>query len=111
MKKFAVIIALITMFSVALAQERSVEVIQPTHQWTFTGLPMYGELVTPNDAEDLPNPGYVRANEAGNVTAACHGNGAGNQISVVLAAGEFFPCLVARVYGTGTSAITMHVFY
>ena len=77
--------------------------------WTLTGYPLHGSLVTPHDTNDLAVPGYVRANEAGDVTAIpFHGAAA---ITLALAAGEFFPCLVSRVLDTGTDPITIHVFY
>lgn len=93
------------------AQDRTAKQLTPVDRFSITGYPYYGTSVTPSDAANLPKPGYVRANEAGQVTAACLGNGAGNQITLNLAAGQVFPCLVSRVYDTDTDAITLHVFY
>jgi hypothetical protein len=78
--------------------------------FAITGLPIHGELITPDDATDLKTSGYVRADAAGSVRAVPH-EGADTTIDCTLSAGEFFPCMVKRVHATGTSATPLHLFY
>lgn len=89
--------------------------LDPVNQFSITGYPYYGALVSPNDSADLSRAGFVRADSAGQVTAECYGNGDaggdGDEITLNLAAGEFFPCMVVRVFDTNTDSITLHVFY
>lgn len=77
--------------------------------FSITGLPIHGEVVTPDDANDLTTSGYVRADAAGAVTAMPHEGS--TSIVVNLLAGEFFPCMVRKVFATGTDGITLHLFY
>ena len=78
--------------------------------FAVTGLPVHGEVVTPDDNTDLKTSGYVRADAAGTVRAVPHA-GDGSTIDCTLIAGEFFPCMVRRVHVTGTTATPLHVFY
>jgi len=97
--------------TLAVSAQQSANQLTAVDKFSIGGFPYYGATVTPNDSADLATPGFVRPDTAGAVTAACFGNGAGNQITLNLAAGETFPCLVSRVYDTGTDSITLHVFY
>jgi hypothetical protein len=110
MKRLALLILSIGLVVVASAQQTAEQYTQVRHL-AIGGFPYYGAAVTPSDTTSLSPPGYVRADAAGAVTAACNGNGIGNQITLNLAAGEFFPCLVVRVYDTNTDDINLHVFY
>lgn len=78
---------------------------------TITGFPPRAAVVTPSDTVDLPNPGIVRANAAGDVRVIPYGEGGATAVTFSLAAGEAVPCLVRRVLDTGTDAITLHVLY
>lgn len=109
-KKFAAVIVGLAIVATAVASQ-TVRYTTPVDHYSITGYPYYGAVVTPNDSTDVDPVGYIRADAAGAVTAACMGNGAGNQITLNLDAGDFFPCLVTRVYDTGTDAITIHIFY
>ena len=83
--------------------------IGPVDDYNITAFPLFGAVVTPHDTNPLATPGMIRADAAGAVTATCAGNGA--TLTLNLAAGEFFPCIVSHVLDTGTDAITIHVFY
>lgn len=80
-------------------------------QEVITRFPNYGAVVTPNDTTDLPNPGYIRADEEGQVKVVPVGMLPADAITLNLAAGAFCPCKVSRVYDTDTDDITLHVFY
>jgi len=105
----AALVALNLVAAGAIAQDRSTQTETKPYTWSIGGFPFYGALVTPNDSTDLPEPGYLRVDADGQVTAACVGNG--TSLTLNLTAGEFFPCQVSRVFDTGTDAITIHVFY
>lgn len=76
-----------------------------------TGYPLHGAVVSPNDNADLGMPGYVRANDTGDISAIPYGSTNDTQLTLTMSAGEFFPCLVKRVRSTGTTVTTIHVFY
>lgn len=82
---------------------------QRPKEYTYTSFPMYMAVVTQSDVADLPNTGTVRADAAGAVKVACAGNTDGEAVTLTLAAGEVVPCLVRKVFDTGTDAITLHV--
>lgn len=73
------------------------------------GFPRRCAVVTPSDTTDLPFPGFVRADETGQVTALPYDST--SSVVMNLVAGEFLPFLVKRVYDTGTDNITLHVSY
>ncbi len=79
-----------------------------TH-FSITGFPIHGELITPHDSNDLKTAGYIRADAAGTIKAMPYVGG--NAITLNLVAGEFFPCMVKRVYATDTSATPLHLFF
>ncbi len=79
--------------------------------FAITGLPTHGEVITPDDANDLTKHGYIRADAAGTVTAVPAQSESGDTIVCTLVAGEFFPCMVRRVHSTGTTANPLHLFY
>ena len=87
----------------------SVEKIRAAKEFSITGFPLYGVVVTPDDNQDLSMPGYIRVDTAGVITAQPYGGG--DTIVCNLVAGEFFPCMVTRVYDTGTDDIVIHCFY
>ncbi len=95
-----------------MADRRTIQLLLETGETVFaiTGFPIHGEVVSPDDDADLSKSGYVRADAAGTVTAVPH-EGDGTTLVLNLAAGEFFPCLVRRVYATGTTATPLHLFY
>lgn len=109
MKKLLIFIFLFV--AVIAYGQKSARQVGVVDEYNITSYPLYGGAVSESDTVDLTQPGFVRADAAGAVTAACVGNGVGNQITLNLVAGEFFPCMVVRVYDTGTDAITMHWFY
>lgn len=76
-----------------------------------SGYPAHAAVVTPHDTNDLDQPGYVRANDAGDIAAIPYGSPNNAVVTITLAAGEFYPCLVKRVRNTGTTVTTIHVFY
>lgn len=79
--------------------------------FAITGLPTHGELVTPDDSNDLSKHGYLRADGLGDVTAVPAQSESGDTIVCTLVAGEFFPCMVRRVHSTGTTATPLHLVY
>lgn len=103
------ILAILALFAPLAYADRSAVRIQAVDQYSISSYPLFGAAVTPNDSADLDEPGFIRADAAGQVTAICYGNS--TSIVLNLAAGEFVPCLVRRVYDTGTDAIVLHVFY
>lgn len=100
---------LMALFTSAVLAQSSARAPGPVDNFNITGFPLYGRLVTPDDSNDLPIPGYVRADAEGSVKVACYGN-AGSPITLEMLAGEFVPCLVGRVYQTDTE-VTVHLFY
>lgn len=91
-------------------QDTMVRILRSGHgAVAITGYPLNGVAVTPDDDNDLATPGYLRADVAGQVK--CMPQIGSTAIIVNLAAGEFFPCMVRRVYDTGTDAITLHLFF
>lgn len=96
-----------------LADRRTLQQLLESGETVFslTGLPLHGVLLTPDDATDVVTSGYLRADAAGTVTAVPHAGDKTTTIVCTLAAGEFFPCMVRRVYSTGTSATPLHLFY
>ncbi len=102
----AIICMMVSSLAVA---DRSALRIEPNDEYTITSFPLYGAAVTPSDSADLSEPGFIRADAAGAVTLLCYGST--TSIALNLAAGEYAPCLVKRVYDTGTDAITIHVFF
>lgn len=107
--KTTVICMLLALAGSAFAQDRSTQTEEKPYTWSLGGFPFSGALVTPNDSADLPESGYIRVDAAGQVTAVCRGNG--EQLTLNLLAGDFFPCQVSRVLDTGTDAIAIHVFF
>lgn len=103
------IAALLMGVAVFASADRSAVRLQPVDQYAITSFPLYGSAVTPNDSADLAEPGFIRPDADGAVTATCFGST--SSITLNMVAGEYFPCLVKRVYDTGTDAITIHVFY
>lgn len=89
--------------------DRTAQTIQTVAQYTYAAFPLYGGLVTQSDVSNLPEPGFIRADADGAVTAICFGNT--SEITLNLVKGEYFPCLVKKVLDTGTDAIVLHVFY
>ena len=95
-----------------IADRRNLKTLLETGDTVFaiTGFPIHGEVITPDDSNDLKTSGYVRADGAGTVRAVPH-EGDGSTIDMTLAAGEFFPCMVRRVHATGTTATPLHLLY
>lgn len=95
-----------------LADRRTLQHLLETGGTIFavTGFPTHGEVITPDDSNDLKTSGYVRADAAGTMRAVPH-EGDGSVIDVTLVAGEFFPCMVRRVHAAGTTATPLHLFY
>ena len=60
--------------------------------------------VTPDDAADLPQPGYLWANTAGAVSVVTV---RGTTLTVQLPAGGVLPVMVRRVRATGTTATVL----
>jgi hypothetical protein len=108
--KTLTVLLCVSILALAVNAQQTANQLTPVEKFSITGYPYYGAAVTPNDSTDLTNPGYVRADADGAVTANCFGPPAAS-ITLNLTAGEFFPCLVSRVFDTGTDAITLHVFY
>lgn len=103
------ILATLALFAPLAHADRSAVRIQAVDQYSITGYPLYAAAVTPSDSADLAEPGFIRADAAGQVTVLCYGSTA--SVALNLVAGEFVPCLVKRVYDTGTDSIVLHVFY
>ena len=107
--RYLLVAILALLAGVAISQSTSR--IGKVDDFSITSYPLYGEVAVQHDTNPLAHPGMLRANSAGAVTAACWGQPASQAITLTLAAGEFFPCMVMFLKDTGTDAITIHVFY
>lgn len=94
---------------IAFAADRTAQNIGSVDRYTITSFPLYGSVVTPSDTVDLTQPGFIRANGAGDAKVICFASS--SSVTLTLAAGETVPCLVRRVYATGTTVVTLHEFY
>lgn len=102
-------IAIGVLIAAAVAAQGTVQYIRPQSEYTFTAFPLRMAVVSKSDTVDMTYPGFVRANVDGVVTVLCAGDTA--TVTLTLIAGEVVPCVVKRVYSTGTDAITLHVSY
>jgi len=99
----------LALFAMTANGDGSSRVVGPVEQFTITSYPLYGITVQPDDSQDLPQSGFLRADGEGVVRVLCYSSS--TPISLTVVAGEFVPCRVKRVYSTNTTATPLHLFY
>lgn len=106
------VVGVLTAFSLTLlAQSSSENPGESVESYSVTNYPLYGTLAAQSDSADFNTPRALRADAAGQVTVSCWRGTVANSIELNLAAGEFVPCQVRRLWDTGTDAIAIHMFY
>jgi hypothetical protein len=107
----AIILVLVLASGFLYAQGRSTQNIGQVGEFSITNFPILGALAAQSDTVNFTAPSALRVNADGAVTVTCWGNPDANSITLTLAAGEFVPCQVKRLWDSGTDAITIHRFW
>lgn len=107
--RIALIACLSMMAGYVLAQSSAISTGTPVTQYSITTFPLYGDVALQSDTQDLQYPVVVRADAAAEVTVTCWGNN--RTITVNLAAGEFTPCQIRRLFDSNTDDVALHIVW